>query len=528
MKYIVNLKREGDDYMAGNQRSICVAKGAGSMDHNNRKFIANNVDEYRTGLNITYVKEKELDAYEKCFGDAVREYDAKQTRKNRKIGSSKNYWNNVRTSGNGEKAFYEIIVQVGNMYDSGCFTEGGRVAQKILDEYMQFFQERNPNIYVFNAVMHLDEKTPHLHIDYIPIATGYKNGMSKRNSLDRALKQMGIEVEGKVGKYNNRTIAWENREKDYIEELLHEHGLERAPDKENDREHLSVEEYKAAVEAVENEAEELPNQIEATAIPFTQNVIVKKDDLDKIEKRAKLSKVHEEASKKIREETEKELDEIKEQNLESKEIKKIAKSYLKSATSKADETKYMAEKKAEEIIEAAEKKYAEAEAQKELYIEKYNEQPELNHKYEELQRIHEEDTESINILNDKLIESRKEVASLKSEIVELKNSIESKIKAATAPLEKQIQELKGQLKAAYTYITDIVKASGMLAYDDGVYKVSLTAVQKKLVDAISSFASKKARENGFSDLADDMDKHVDISKEIDSYIHPVKNRELSR
>ena len=60
----------------------------------------------------------------------------------------------------------------------------------------------------------------------------------------------------------------------------------------------------------------------------------------------------------------------------------------------------------------------------------------------------------------------------------MKNSIESKIKAATAPLEKQIQELKGQLKAAYTYITDIVKASGMLAYDDGVYKVSLTAVQK--------------------------------------------------
>ena len=123
--------------MAGNQRSICVTKGAGSLDHNNRKFIAENVDEYRTRLNKTYIKEDELVAYEKCFGDAVREYDAKQTRKNRRIGSSKNYWNNVRTSGNGEKTFYEIIVQVGNMYDSGCLTEGGREAQKILDEYMQ-------------------------------------------------------------------------------------------------------------------------------------------------------------------------------------------------------------------------------------------------------------------------------------------------------------------------------------------------------------------------------------------------------
>ena len=54
------------------------------------------------------------------------------------------------------------------------------------------FQERNPNLYLFNCVMHLDEATPHLHIDYIPVANGYKTGMKTRNSLTKALQQMGF------------------------------------------------------------------------------------------------------------------------------------------------------------------------------------------------------------------------------------------------------------------------------------------------------------------------------------------------
>ncbi|WP_330645250.1 plasmid recombination protein, partial [Clostridioides difficile] len=66
------------------------------------------------------------------------------------------------------------MVQVGNMFDSAVGSEQGEICKQILNDYMKSFQERNPNLYVFNAVLHMDEQTPHLHIDYIPIATEYQ------------------------------------------------------------------------------------------------------------------------------------------------------------------------------------------------------------------------------------------------------------------------------------------------------------------------------------------------------------------
>lgn len=113
----------------------------------------------------------------------------------------------IRKSKNGEKLFYENVVQVGTMYSCPVGSTDGETASKILDEYMRGFEQRNPNIYVFNAVLHLDEATPHLHIDWIPIARDYKNGLQIRNSLDKALKQQGIDGTG--GKKGNSTQNWQ-------------------------------------------------------------------------------------------------------------------------------------------------------------------------------------------------------------------------------------------------------------------------------------------------------------------------------
>ena len=208
-------------------RTISFPKGDGSLTHNNRDFIANNVVPERTSWNRTYIKESVSNAYEKCFGEAVKEYNDKQKRKDRKID---NYVKKIENSDNGEKVFYENIVQLGTKYDTpvvdehGNLTEVAKEAITVLEEYVKTFQERNPNLYLFNCVLHLDEATPHLHIDYIPVAHGYKTGMKTRNSLSKALQEMGFE-KGK-GRYDNETIAWEKREREYLTQLCQERGIE--------------------------------------------------------------------------------------------------------------------------------------------------------------------------------------------------------------------------------------------------------------------------------------------------------------
>lgn len=244
-------------------RTISFPKGAGSLNHNNRVFISDNVHEERTPWNRTYIRETLEEAYEKCFGDAVREYNAGQKRNDRKI---KDYYEKIKYSDNKEKLFYENVVQLGDMYDTpvvdgnGNMTQAAKEAVDLLEEYVRTFSERNPNLYMFNCVLHLDESTPHLHIDYIPMAHGYKTGMKTRNSLSKAFQQMGFD-KGR-GQYDNEAIHWEAREREYLMELCRERGIE-VEIKGDKRDNLTLPEYKAAmrkVESLEAEAEKLDMQ----------------------------------------------------------------------------------------------------------------------------------------------------------------------------------------------------------------------------------------------------------------------------
>lgn len=171
-----------------NERSISFKIGKGSLNHNARKFIADNVDSNRTQYNIEYVNKDIKQVYHELFDDAVASYNAKQTRTDRMIND---YYEKIRT-GKQEKLFHEVIVQVGNMDDMNCLTVCGDLGKMILDEYMKSFQERNPNLYVFSAHLHMDEQTPHLHIDFIPYTTGSKRGLETRVSLKQALKTQGF------------------------------------------------------------------------------------------------------------------------------------------------------------------------------------------------------------------------------------------------------------------------------------------------------------------------------------------------
>ena len=247
-------------------KTISFPKGRGHLTHNNREFICNNVVPERTAWNRIYIQESLRDAYEKCFGQALRDYNVAQKRKDRQ---KEDYLKEIENSGNKEKPFYENIVQIGKKTDTpvadenGILTEEAKAAIEVLDRYANTFQERNPNLFLFNCVMHLDEATPHLHIDYIPVAHGYKNGMETRNSLTKAFQQMGFAKA--VSRKQNETVAWQEREREYLTELCREQGIEIEV-LGVQRDNLSLPEYKAAmreVEELEQQAAVLDIQNEA-------------------------------------------------------------------------------------------------------------------------------------------------------------------------------------------------------------------------------------------------------------------------
>ena len=202
------------------KRTISIMTGAGSIAHNERKFIAENVDGERTQNNIVYCKENIRTVYHKLFDDAVKRHNEKQTRSDRQI---KNYYKKISQDSKQEKPFHEIIVQIGDKDNMGAMTQNGQLAKEILDEYMKGFQVRNPQLYVFSAHLHMDEATPHLHIDFVPFTTEGKRKLDTRVSLKGALKQQGF-----IGKGRNDTerAQWAESEKEVLSKIMLERGIE--------------------------------------------------------------------------------------------------------------------------------------------------------------------------------------------------------------------------------------------------------------------------------------------------------------
>ena len=218
------------------KKTISIRIGKGSISHNNRKFVAKNVDEKRVNDNVILCCENLKDVYDDLFGAALAEYNSKQKRKDRRI---ENYLDHIE-NGKQEKPFYELIFQIGNKDDTPCGSCDADIATEILREYYDDFLKRNPHIRVFNAVIHLDEATPHLHVDFVPFATGQSRGLSTRNSLSKALEQQGFSA-----KTNLETPAkqWTDFEKQRLSMVMKKRGIEWEQ-LGTHNEHLSVLDFK--------------------------------------------------------------------------------------------------------------------------------------------------------------------------------------------------------------------------------------------------------------------------------------------
>ena len=166
---------------------------------------------------MTYCNDDLKQVYHEIFDEALAAYNAKKKKTRDKITD---YYEHIR-QGKQEKLFHEAIFQIGNLEDCGCGSPGGERAAAALKEFAESFQERNPHLRVFNMVLHMDEATPHLHVDFIPVATEQSRGLSTRVSMKQALKQQGFVS---LGRKQTEWNAWMEREKAALTEIAQAHA----------------------------------------------------------------------------------------------------------------------------------------------------------------------------------------------------------------------------------------------------------------------------------------------------------------
>lgn len=266
------------------KRTISVMLGKGFVSHNSSKFKAENIDGERTSQNITYCNEPIKEVYHKLFDNALKRYNAKQNRADRRID---NYYEKIRT-GRQEKLFHEVILQIGNKDNMAAISEDGQLAAKVLDKFMRDFQQRNPNLHVFSAHLHMDEATPHLHIDFVPFATNSKRGLDTRVSLKQALAEQGF-TGGARG--DTEWSQWVRSEKEQLSKVMGQHDIEWEQLGTHD-EHLSVVNYKKEerakeVKVLEKSIAKLQKQqldvqaveqIDVKNVPLSSKVMLEKED----------------------------------------------------------------------------------------------------------------------------------------------------------------------------------------------------------------------------------------------------------
>ena len=265
------------------KRTISVEVGKGSVNHNSRKFRAENVDGNRTHLNIDYCNERIQAVYHQLFDEALKRYNEKQARADRRIS---NYYEKIR-SGNQEKPFHEIILQIGNKEDMSATGEYAELARTVLDKYYQGFQERNPNLRVFSAHLHMDEATPHIHIDFVPFTTGSKRGLDTRVSLKQALAAQGFKG-GTRGA--TEWAQWVQSEKEQLAAVMERYDIQWEQKGTHDK-HLSVLDYKkqerekeiAALDTVLTEKQDELETVQNRITNFDQGM----QSIEKLEQRIK-------------------------------------------------------------------------------------------------------------------------------------------------------------------------------------------------------------------------------------------------
>lgn len=220
---------------------MTLRKGKGSLKHNKRAFVAKNVDRKRTPLNKNIIDEDIKQVYDNLFGKALEEYNARQIRANRKIN---NYYEHISRSKQ-EKPFYELIVAIGDINNSDELNDR---SVKILQEFVEEIKSKySDNVKFFGAYIHMDEATPHLHLDYIPFCTNQKRGLKTRNSHNLAMKELGF----------TDYKEWHAELFDILEQISKRHNVYRNNLHSEKRPNIDINTYRAVAQKLDSAIDDI-------------------------------------------------------------------------------------------------------------------------------------------------------------------------------------------------------------------------------------------------------------------------------
>lgn len=472
-----------------------IAKGRGYLNHNDRSINRVSEKSWDPELSRNNIICRNIpiqDAYEQLFGKALSEYNQRQIDVNHPERQIKNYYEHISRSKQ-EKPFYEFVVAFGNMEDKD--TDIYPALQRCLSTYVVDFEERNPNFKVFQKIVHLDEKgIDHAHIDFIPVSTHNKRGLSVKNSFRGALKEMG---------YTGKTafLDWRQSEEKYMAEIMERHGLKFERGSGRD-EHLNVRQYQAEAREINRLAQQKLKNMELPSIPEPE---IKTNPITKSES-VKLSKAEFDNIRQVIEYQQTQIT-----SLEAQKSDLSAK--LKNVESKLDIARkkpYMREN------ETLTQNLQDESDFSEKLTKKYEK---LNNQYIDLFKGYKKLEKENNSLHKENNDLKKENSSLFRKIREL----EMKISTIT-------QDFYYKLTDAYVSIKNIVQAVGMLKYDKGNgYRIeNLTDKQERLIDGVAEYGSALAKDNKYTELAKQMDNKVGIDESIESFVklpEPERTRE---
>lgn len=211
-----------------------------SRQHNlrNPKVVAKQPHIKKDGIHETWLDKTPRQAYRELFGAAQEEYNQKQLAAGRPGRCIKSYYDEV-VKDSKKHPVYEMIVTIGNRDNH----PDPAIAREILREFVDRWHERNGGLELIGAYYHADEEgVAHVHVDYVPVASGYKNGMAIQNGLVKALNAIGFESRSAR---DTAQIRWEHRENKCLEDLCRERGLEIEHPHVEGREHLHTAIFKA-------------------------------------------------------------------------------------------------------------------------------------------------------------------------------------------------------------------------------------------------------------------------------------------
>ena len=555
-------------------RTISICQGKGSIGHNNRTFHTKNTDPARTKNNIVFVREPIGTAYDKLFAEAVERYNAKQKRSDRKIKNGyfeyqfgQPITETKLTSPDKRKSFYEYLIQLGTMEDTGVGTEAAEKATACLCEYMRGFSERNPNFYVFNAVIHLDEKTPHLHIDYVPVGH-YKRGVDTQNGIAQALKEMGY------GTGKNAIAKWRQSEYLVFRRICEEQGFIISEPKKSRGVSFAVEEYKEIQHEKERLTEELQplREMELAADEtsvagkkqfLSDNISVSPKEFEQLEQQKKAVAVQN-----IENQHERDNIAVRKKMLDEREadiaVKEADISHTEERISRSlSEAEHKSEKAAD-ILKEAERKMASADRL-------YNEQVELNQRYtalecEMLKVRKERDRKSTEIADlryavgisptDRETDPVQKIKAIRDEnnaierkldkelrlpfrqqkstaTLEMLDMVLDKFKSHIAETDKELEEsrsviekIKEQLSFIKQEFVKVVLAVNTLVYSDK-YCRGLSGLSKALATGISFFTDSTFKKLGEYDSINKCAIDDEIRENMNHFIEPENSRTSS-